>query len=367
VIINTVSRYGTGFVPAFGYSQWTFTAASQYIVNVFTAEEDMTITQLGMCVSSSSGTPPVRIAMWQYVKGQSLPANPLTTKTYTDPNPVSITPGISTPTFIWWNLTTPQNITRGNTVAIGLETYGTWSGGLSLVSTQDQNKRDYTLMSGQPFARTWTQDIGPFRFGVASATKTYGYPVQNQSIVNIGSFSTNTLAGVAFTVPTSMGGTCTLQGILAPISANPNFVTASLRLYNATSYPPTLITSRVIGDGAAPSFVNATYTTNGHTYFPFTTPQLLTTGVKYVVGIQNSGDAFNIPKLTFNRAQDANCLSDIPTFGVEADITANTWTESGTFRYVMNLDIDGFSPATGPNPPSTLTASPRYTINAGIN
>lgn len=367
MIINTVSRYGTGFVPAFGYTQWTFNATGQYIVNVYTAEEDMTITQLGMCVSSSSGTPPVRIAMWQYVKGQSLPANPLTTKTYTDPNPISVTAGISTPTFIWWNLTTPQNVTRGNTVAIGLETYGTWSGGLSLVQTQDQSKRDYTLMSGQPFARTWTQDASPFRFGVASTTKTYGYPVQGQSIVNIGSFSTNQLAGVAFTVPTSMGGTCLLQGVLLPIQANPNFVTASLRLYNATSYPPTLITSRVIADGGSPSFTNAMYTTNGQVYIPFNTPQLLTTGVKYVVGIQSSGDALTLPKFTYNRAQDANCLSDIPTFGVEANITANTWTESGTFRYVINLDIDNFTPASGPLPPGTLTAAPRYTINAGIN
>jgi hypothetical protein len=347
MIINSVGRYSTAFQPAFGYSTWTFNAASQYIVNVYTAEENMTITQLGMCVSASSGTPPVRIAMWQYVKGQSLPANPLTTKTYTDVNPISVTAGISVPTFIWWNLTTPQSVTRGNTVAIGLETYGTWSGSLSFVQSQDQSKRDYTLMSGQPFARTWTQDASPFRWGVASTTKSYGYPVQSQNYVNIGSFSTNTFGGVAFTIPTSMGATCSLQGVLLPISSNPNFVTASLRLYNATSYPPTLITSRVIADGGAPSFTNAIYTANGQVYIPFNTPQTLTTGVKYVVGIQSSGDNFAMSKFIYNRAQDADCLSDVPTFGVEADITANTWTESGTFRYVINLDVDNFTPAVG--------------------
>ena len=343
MIINFLGRYSTGYQPPFAYSQWTFTASSQYIVNVFTAEKTMTITQLGMCVSGSSGTPPVRIAMWQYVKGQDLPANPLTSKIYTDPNQISVTSGITQPTFVWWDLTTPQVITRGTTIAIGLETYGTWSGSLSLVSTQDQSKRDYTLMSGQPFARTWTQNTGPFRWGVASATESYGYPVQSSTLTN----RTNTFSGTSFTIPTSMGATCLLQGVLLPFNAENNFLTASLRLYNATSYPPTLITSTQIADGGVPSFTNAVSTANGAIYIPFSSPQTLTTGVKYAVGIYVTGNNFDLGKFTFNRAQDANSLSDIPSFGLEADSTLTTWTESGTVRYQMSLDVTDFTPAAG--------------------
>ncbi len=343
MILNFLGRYSTGYQGPFGYSQWTFNATGQYIVNVFTAEKTMTITQLGMCVSSSTGTPPVRIAMWQYTGGRDLPPNPLTTKIYTDPNPISVTAGITQPTFIWWNLTTPQVITRGTTIAIGLETYGTWSGGLSLVSTQDQSKRDYTLMSGQPYARTWTQNTGPFRFGVASTTESYGYPVQTSTLAN----RNNTFSGTAFTIPTSMGGTCLLQGILAPLSAESSFINLSLRLYNATSYPPTLITSRSFADGSTTSWLNAMNQDAGQVYFPFDTPQTLTTGVKYAVGFNHSGNNFNLARFTFNRAQDANCLSDIPSFGLEADSTLTTWTESGTVRYAMSLDVTDFTPATG--------------------
>jgi hypothetical protein len=343
VIINFLGRYSTGYQPPFSYSQWTFNAVGQYIANVFTAEKTMSITQLGMCVSGSSGTPPVRIAMWQYVKGQSLPPNPLTVKTYTDANPITVAAGITAPTFYWWNLTTPQAITRGTTYAIGLETFGTWSGSLSLVSTQDQSKRDYTLMSGQPFARTWTQDTGPFRWGIASATESYGYPVQSSTVTN----RNNTFSGTAFTIPTSMGGTCLLQGVLAPLGSETNFVNVSLRLYNATSYPPTLIASRQFADGGVPSWTNAMYTNNGQVYFPFNSPLTLTTGIKYVVGFYHSGGNFDLGKFTFNRAQDANCLSDIPSFGVEADATLTTWTETGTVRYQMSLDLTDFAPAIG--------------------
>ena len=368
MIINPLGRYQNAYQTAFSYSAFTFTAASQYVIQIFTAEEDMTITQFGMCVAGSSGTPPIRIAMYQYVKGLSIP-NPPTTKTYTDANPVSTPSGITTPTFTWWNLTTPQTIVRGTTYAIGIESYGTWSGSLTVVQNQDQSKRDYTLISGQPFSRTSsTNDQYSFRWGIASATKSYGYPVQTSGAENIGSFSTNTFSGNSFIIPTSMGASFTLEGILTPIAQNANFVNATLRLYNATSYPPTLITSRTLSDGGVPSSLNAFYQgQGGQTYIPFTTSQLLTTGVKYLVGIQNSGDAFSIGKFTYARAQDANCLSDVQTFGVNGDITANTWTESGTIRYVIGLDISSFTQGTGPTPPSTLTAAPRYTINTGIN
>jgi len=73
----------------------------------------------------------------------------------------------------------------------------------------------------------------------------------------------------------------------------------------------------------------------------------------------------NCGRLTFNRAQDANCLSDVPMFGVDANTDTNTWTESGTFRWAINPDITTF--AVAPLPPGSLTAAPRYTINAGIN
>jgi hypothetical protein len=348
MILSPIGRFGTGFQAAFGYGAFNFSAAGEYVIQVFTAEDTMTITQFGMCVSSSSGSPPVRIAMWQYVKGSDI-VSPLT-KVYTDANPISTTSGITTPTFTWWNLTTPQTITRGTTYAIGLETYGTWSGGLSVVERQDQGKRDYSTLTGQPYSRTSASGSKgySYRWGIASATKTFGYPVGNISVDNVGSFSVNGFAGVSFIVPTTMGATCKLNGVIGPFASNPNFCTSSLRLYNATSYPPTLITNQVISDGGAPSWLNAyNDDTGGQIYFPFTTPQTLTTGVKYLVGIQNSGDAFNCPKLLFNRAQDSDSLSDIQMYGVDGNLTTNTWTESSTSRWVMNLDVSDFTQGVG--------------------
>lgn len=367
MILNNLGRFTAGFQQAFSYASWGFSGSGEYLMQVFTAEEDMTITQFGMCVTSSSGTPPIRIAMWQYVKGYFMP-NPPTTKTYTDPNNISTTAGITSPTFTWWNLTTPQTITRGNTYAIGLETHSTWSGGLSVAQVHDQGKRDPLSISGLPFSFTnigGTANRSAFRWGIASATKTYGYPTQAQTINNVGDFNTNMFAGNSFTVPTSMGATCKLNGVLLPLSSQnqDSYVTADMRLYNATSYPPTLITTRILADGGVPSWNRAMFYDNGQVYLPFNTSQTLTTGVKYLIGFQNSGNPLSLSRVTFARAQDAQCLADIPTAGVDGNFGTNTWTESETFRYVMGLDVSNFTVGAS----STLTAAPRYTINAGIN
>lgn len=370
MILNVLSRYGTSYQPTSG-SEGTFgfSAASQYVIMNFVAEKAMTITQFGLCVNSSSGTPPIRIAMWSYPGGQTWTPS---TKLYTDANPITTTAGITTPTFVWWNLTTPQAVTRGQVVSIGLESYGTWSGGLSVVQGQQQGKRDYIYASGQPYSYTSSSGAGySFRWGVATATETYGYPVSQTGTTNIHTpFNNEGFAGTAFTVPTSMGATYKLQGILTPIQANQNFVTASLRLYNATAYPPTLITSKSLANGGVPSFTFPMYWgQQGGIYIPFDTEQTLDTGTKYLVGIASSGDSLNCGKLTFNRAQDAASLSDVATFGVSANLSTNTWTESGDFRWAISPDITSFAQGVDPNPPSilTLTAAPRYTINAGMN
>lgn len=345
MILNLIGRYGTSYQPSSGSEpSFAFSAINQYVMVVFTAEKSMTITQFGMCVNNASGTPPVRIAMWQYTSGFT-PST--TTKTYTDANPITVST-ISTPTFVWWNLTTPQSITRGTTYAIGLESYGTWSGNLSVVQTQQQSKRDYSQISGQPFSMTSSSGSTlPFRFGVASATETYGWPVSTSNSVNISDTTpTSGLLGNSFIIPTSMGASCSLQGVLATVGMNPNFVTSDLRLYNATSYPPTLIASRTIGNGGVPSAVNAFWTgSQGQMYFPFTTTQTLTAGVKYLIGIFSSGDAFNIGRLTFNRAQDADCLSDVQSYGVS--FRGSTWTETALERYSILPDVTNFVAATG--------------------
>jgi hypothetical protein len=349
MILNTIGRFSTSFQgssgsePSFGFS-----AINQYVIIMFVAEKTMTITQFGMCVNSSSGTPPIRIAMWLY-PGQGQNFNP-GTKLYTDPNPITTTAGISTPTFTWWNLTTPQTITRGQVYAIGLESYGTWSGGLSVVQSQQQSKRDYSQISGQPFA--YTSSSGStlaFRWGIASATESYGYPVSTSSWPNIATpFGNAGFGGTAFTVPVSMGATCKLQGVMAPIAANTNFQTSTLRLYNATSYPPTLITSKTLGNGGVPSATITWYQgQQGMMYIPFDSEQTLTTGVKYLVGIASSGDSFQVGKVTFVRSQDGNSLSDVAMFGVDADLTTNVWTESGLMRWCINPDITTFTPSGG--------------------
>jgi hypothetical protein len=348
MILNTIGRFSTSFQgsggsePSFGFS-----AASQYVMMVGVAEKTMTITQFGMCVNSSSGTPPIRIAMWQYTAGQT--PNP-GTKIYTDANPISTTAGISTPTFVWWNLTTPQTITRGSAYAIGLESYGTWSGGLSVVQGQQQQKRDYSQQSGLPYGYTSSSGSTlPFRWGIASSTESYGYPVSTSGWPNIATaFGNAGFGGTAFTVPTSMGATYKLQGVMAPIAANSNFQTSTLRLYNATSYPPTLITSKSLGNGGVPSATIPWYQgQQGMMYIPFDTEQTLTTGVKYLVGIASSGDAFQVGKVTFVRSQDGDSLSDVAMFGVDADLTTNVWTESGSMRWCINPDITTFTPSGG--------------------
>ena len=346
MILNLIGRYSTSYQPSSGSEpSFAFSAINQYVMVVFTAEKNMTITQFGMCVNNASGTPPVRIAMWQYTVG----FNPsTTTKTYTDANPITVST-VSTPTFIWWNLTTPQSIIRGNTYAIGLESYGTWSGNLSVVQTHQQGKRDYSQISGQPFSMTSSSGATlPFRFGIASATETYGWPVSTSGTEDISNFiPTSGLLGNSFIIPTTMGATCSLQGALAAIQINQAFVTSDLRLYNATSYPPTLIASRTIANGGNPSStVNALYwSSGGQIYFPFTTPQTLTCGVKYLVGIYSSGDIHNIGKLTFARAQDADCLSDVQSYGVS--FRGSTWTETGLTRYAILPDVTDFVAATG--------------------
>lgn len=347
MILNLIGRFGSSYQPTSGSEpSFAFSAASQYVMIVFTAEKSMTITQFGMCVNSSSGTPPIRIAMWQYTSG---PTPSTTTKTYTDANTISTTSGISTPTFVWWNLTTPQSITRGTTYAIGLESFGTWSGTLSVVQTHQQQKRDYSQISGQPFSMTSSSaSTLPYRFGIASSTESYGWPVSTSGTYNISTFtgSVSGFAGNAFTVPTSMGASCLLQGVLCPVQQNDNFITTTLRLYNATSYPPTLITSKTINNGGIPSATNALYTsTGGQMYFPFDTAQTITTGVKYLVGFYSSGDTFNVGRLTFNRSQDADCLSDVQSYGVTFDNT--TWTESGTTRFSILPDVTTFTAAAG--------------------
>lgn len=347
MIFNTVGRYSTAYQPSGGSEpSFAFTAINQYVAIEFTAEKTMTITQFGMSVNGSSGTPPIRIAMWSYPGGQTWAPS---TKIYTDANSIITTAGITTPTFVWWNLTTPQTITRGTTYAIGLESYGTWSGSLSVVQAQQQGKRDYAQISGQPFGYTSSSGATlPYRWGIADGSETYGYPVGQSSSVNIGSFSAEEFGGNSFTIPTSMGATCLLQGVVSPLSGNTAFVTTSLRLYNATSYPPTLIASRTINNGGAPSATMAWYQgSGGSIYVPFTSPPTLTTGVKYLVGFASGGDAFRTGKFTFNRAQDADALSDIPMLGVDANLTTNTWTESGTIRWCINPDITTFTPAAG--------------------
>jgi len=344
MILNVLGRYGTSYQPSGGSeTTFSFSATSQYVIMNFVAEKAMTITQFGMCVNSSSGTPPIRIAMWSYPGGRTWVPS---TKVYTDANPITTTAGISTPTFVWWNLTTPQAVTRGQVVSIGLESYGTWSGGLSVVQNQQQGKRDYTLTSGHPYSYTSSSgSVFPFRFGIASTTESYGYPVSTSGTQNFNDSGVNTqFSGTAFTVPTSMGATYNLQGVVSAIQADDNYSALSLNLYNATSYPPTLITSRSLSTGGVNLWSYPFIWNSGNAiYIPFTTAQVLNTGTKYLVGFEASVFSGNIGKLTFNRAQDANCLSDVPTFGVTANMITNTWTESGTFRYAVSPDITTFT------------------------
>lgn len=349
MILNAFGRFTIGTQGrSFSEGTFSFSAASQYVMIVFTAEKTMTITQFGMCVNSSTGTPPIRIAMWQYVSGST--PNP-STKTYTDANAITTTAGITTPTFVWWNLTTPQNITRGTTYAIGLESYGTWSGGLNVVQGQQQGARDYIYMSGSPYGYTSSGgSTYSYRWGIASSTESYGYPVSTSGYPNIVTpFGGNDgLAGTSFTVPTTMGATYTLQGVMSDIATNANFQTSSLVLYNATSYPPTLITSKTLGNGGVPSSQIAYYQgQQGTMYIPFNTAQTLTTGVKYLVGFRSSGDTFQCTKVTFIRSQDSAGLNDIEMFGVEGNFITNTWNESGLFRYAISPDINTFTQSSG--------------------
>ena len=350
MILNVLGRYGTSFHPASNnVGTFGFSASGQFAAMIFVAEKTMTITQFGMCVNNSSGTPPIRIAMWQY--GNDRIWTP-TTKIYTDANPISTTAGITEPTFVWWNLTTPQTVTRGQVVTIGLESYGTWSGALNVVQFQEQGKRDYINTSGQPYGYTSSSGANySFRWGVATATETYGYPVSQSGSQNFNAPSVNTqFSGTAFTVPTSMGATCKLQGVICQIQADSNYSALKLNLYNATSYPPTLITSKVISAGGVGQWqysFNWQYQSAASAYIPFDTEQVLNTGTKYLVGFEASVFAGNIGKLTFNRAQDANCLSDVPSFGVTANMITNTWTESGLFRYAVSPDVTDFAPAAG--------------------
>lgn len=260
----------------------------------------------------------------------------------------------------WIAFSSSYAATKGQLISVTLKTSGTWDGSnyILLGYQFNSNQEAHGNRSKFPYGLQGTGRVDGVLGGVRSSTTCYGYPA---TALGTSTYAfTATRYGNRFTVPSNIGGSVVLRGLVVRTLANTGS-SFSLKFGSISGSTVTeLFTQTVDTD------VQNNSATGMRWEFVFTTPQTLTTGSEYVVGILPSGNNVQIGTVGLESSLERTAFTHSTTGDAKSGswTSGGAWTTDDTKLYFISPVFDQIN---APSGSSTLTAAPRYTINAGIN
>jgi len=323
------------------------------------AEEDMTITKVGVIPSGRTGSPGnvangCRLGIVYIDATTGFPAVPpvwadatfsgAAGTAYQDFN---ATTGITTGVFLEATLTTPVAVTKGEIFGILFDPVaGTWDTTNLInivrgVNTAYPYKRfpyGYEV-TGAGFAMANTAH--PI-FMYKSSTKTYGFPYQSFTGVNVSNTSTPDEFGMYFRIPTGTCSTYKVAGLrLGFVPGSANF---DVLLYDTDG---TTVLHSVAVDG------NIMHTINGAAFdFEFTSTTLATLNAgsyyRLVVRPSTGTNMGSVQYATFPVAADKEAILPVAAdVQYTSRVNAGAWTEVTNQLWTMQALIVDMTASTG--------------------
>ena len=199
----------------------TLDASTDAIEVIFQAVEDATITRLGVRLGAITGTTPTyRVSL----QGVGTTGNPDGT-ILGGGTPASAT---FSPSGLGWSANTWHWITLDNSIAVTRGTFYAAVTDYSSGTVDGSNNASFTtVLSGTerfPYvinnnATVRARENGLAIFGYASATKTYGRPMQAHTTISVTSGTTPDEVATKFTLPAGCGDTYKILGVRFPMGA----------------------------------------------------------------------------------------------------------------------------------------------------
>lgn len=355
----TLIEVGAPFSPdtqGAGFVTFVLDAATDILEWIFQAPAAITITRLGFRYGLRTGTPPTYRISLQGVDADGLPngvikgATNNALKTFTPPADTTWNS-----TWQWQTLVESYTCTRGEWLAIVID----YSAG----TIDGTNNSTFTSVfssgagrTGHPYAiqnnaGVRTRQVENPVYGYASATVTYGCPVEAMTFTGFSSGSTPNEYGLTFNLPAAWGATYQVVGIKwFGQTANSTGDSCTISLYDADGDPGTVLQS-IVYDwdmNATPGSAGGN-TRNNTIYFDEATLASLNFGTTYHVGIRADqvSVGMTVTVMNLDAAADRAAWPGGENFNA-CTRAGGVWTEDTAARPLIALILaDWTEPAGG--------------------
>lgn len=311
---------------------------------VFSADEAIVITRLGVRVSNVAGTSPTYKLSLQGVSSTGVADG--TIKGGVSPASVSFAP--SAAGWVWKTLDNSYTCARGENLAVVFEyASGTVDGsnnsGLTYVCETSATRLPfaYTIDNGGAAAKT--TNAWPV-FGYASATVAYGGPLSAHQDLFTG--ATGTSIGTKFTLPSGWGSTYKVAGLIIGVSDFANgtgqFV---FKLWQGGNASDLTVLQDVTVDTA--QFASITVSMLTTILFDEATLSTLSFGSTYRLTME-----YSTAGRLYLQAFDVGTASDLDAYAHGQDFlytarTGGNWTDTTTRRPILGLILSDITPPSG--------------------
>jgi hypothetical protein len=324
-----------------GFNTLSFTATNQQYSVILRAAEDATITHVGFNFNTRTGSPGDFSFRLNSVDASGNPSTTLGSATIASS---SVTYGGASGSLYWGALSSSVSVTRGQILACTvIATTGTWDGSNNVTLNYQLNNSGeaHGNRSTFPYATRGSARQTGVIGGMRSSTTAYGYPIQSLG-VDTYSF-TSTRYGTRFTIPSNMGSSVRLAGFRFRASANTGS-NYDVKIGSISGSTVTEIYSLNIDTD------QQTNTAEGYTHdHVFPTPQTLTAGSEYVIGIMAGFDNVQYGNIKLTSAIDRTAFAH-PLYGTVKSgswTSAGAWTDDDTRLYMINPYFDLVNAAAG--------------------
>lgn len=319
--------------------------------------EATTITHVGFNLNSRTGNPGTLTFRLTDVDASGNPGTTTLATTTVSSDPAvttSLNYAGATGAISWISLGSTVSVTRGQWIcATVIAQAGTWSASTNQITLNYQLgniNEAHGNRTNIPYSSRGSARQDGFLGGVRNATNAYGYPV---SIVQSTTYAfTTTRYGWRFTVPTGLGSSVRLSGLLfralINVGSSASFIVGNIS-GNTVTETMTYVYDTDRRYNAAPYSNSIT----------FDSPLSLTPGSEYVIGFL-AGDNFQVGTAFISDVISRSAFVH-PMFG---DAKCGSWTSGGTWTtddtrlYLMTPFVDLITGGGGSTISSTATFNP---------
>lgn len=334
-----------------GVVNQTMSAAATKVAGVMQAAASDTITTFLFRYGLRTGTPPTYKCGIQGVNSSGQPDG--TYKGGGSPASATFTPPADT---TWNNLVQAVTLdnsyamTRGEMLALVVE----YSSGTVDASNNSSITRGYSQVGSSKFAGpyhlgssgSWVKTSTSFPvFGLRSASKTYGWPLQAQSATAV--TSNGNRAALRFVLPSGMASSVGVAGmrinLTSPAAGAQNWIAGIWDDAGSVVETITLDSDYVVTNNLPFS--------DYHVWFD--TVATLTPGTTYYAGVERSGTNLSLTTYDFATNGDLGGLCDSTEFYL-ATWNGSAWSTTTTSRPLVELFLDDVTGGGGAAAPNAL-------------